>query len=60
MDKKVIKTGDTEIEKNEFHRHKSLILINNIDIEKIVVSSKVSFGKKSFKYSIGYKDDKET
>ena len=55
MDKKVIKFGDTEIEKHEFHQHKSPILRNNIDINKIVVSNKVSFGKKGFKYSIGYK-----
>ena len=30
----------------------------NIDINKIVVSNKVSFGKKGFKYFIGYKDAK--
>ena len=60
MDKKVIKFGDTEIEKHEFHQHKSPILRNNIGINKIVVSNKVSFGKKGFKYSIGYKDDKKT
>ena len=44
MDKKVIKFGDTEIEKHKFHQHKSPILRNNIDINKIVVSNKVSFG----------------
>ena len=55
MDKKntkLIKFGDTEIEKHKFHQHKSPILINNIDI-------KVSFGKKGFKYFIGYKDEKK-
>ena len=30
----------------------------NIDINKIVVSDKVSFGKKGFKYFIGYKEAK--
>ena len=60
MDKKVIKSGDTEIEKHKFHQHKNPILRNDIDINKIVVSNKVSFGKKGFKYSIGYKDDKKT
>ena len=44
MDKKVIKFGDTEIEKHEFHQHKSRILISNIDINKIAASNKVSFG----------------
>ena len=31
-------------------------MIDNIDINKIVVSTKVSFGKKDFKYFIVYKD----
>ena len=57
MDKNVIKFGDTEIEKHKFHQRKSPILRNHIDINKIVVSNDVSFGKKGFKYSIGYKDD---
>ena len=33
-------------------------LINNIDINKIVVSSKVPFGKQDFEYFTGYKDPK--
>ena len=33
-----------------------LFSINNIGINKIVVSNMVSFGKKNFKYLIGYKD----
>ena len=32
------------------------ILITNIDINKITVSNKILFGKKVFKYFIGYKD----
>ena len=35
---------------------KDLFYKKNIDINKIVVSNKVSFGKKGFKYFIGYKD----
>ena len=42
---------------NQFHQYKS-ISIDNIDINKIVVSNKVSFGKKDFKYFICYKDAK--
>ena len=37
------------------NEHKSCISINNIDTNKIVFSKKVSFGKKGFKYFIGYK-----
>ena len=33
--------------------------MKNIDITTILVSDKVSFGKKGFKYFIGYKDTKK-
>ena len=46
---KVIKFGDTELYKQRFHQHKEPISI------EIVVSNKVSFGKKGLKYFIGYK-----
>ena len=58
MDKKVVKLDDTEIGKYKFHQHKSPASIDNIDINKIVVSDKVSFGKKDFKYFVSYKDAK--
>ena len=51
---KIIKSGDIETKKQEFHQHKEPILITNIDINKITVSNKVSFGKKRFKYLISY------
>ena len=50
---------DTEIEKPKFHQYKRPISINNIDINKIVVSNKVSLGQNGFKYFIGYKDAKK-
>ena len=59
MEKTIIKFGDTEIEKQKFHQHKGPISIKNIDINKIVVSSQVPFGKKEFKHFIGYKDAKK-
>ena len=51
--------GDTEIKKHKFHYHKNLIPIYDVDINKIIVSNRVSFGKKGFKYFIGYKDNKK-
>ena len=48
MDKKVIKFDDTEIEKYEFYQHKNAILINDIDINEIVVSTKLPSGKQYF------------
>ena len=45
--------------KTEIHQHKRPISIKSIDINKIVVSNKVSFGKKGIKYFIGWKDAKK-
>ena len=45
------------IKKQKFHQNKRPILIKNVDFNKIVVSEKLSFGKKGFKYSIGYKEN---
>ena len=36
-----------------------LVSIYDVNIDRIVVSNKVSFGKKVFKSFIGYKDDHE-
>ena len=47
---KIIKFGDLEIDKQKFVQHKIPIKIN-----KLVVSHKVSFGNKGFKYLAGYK-----
>ena len=58
MDKTIIKFGDTEIEKQKILPILP-ILMNNIDINNITASNKVSFGKKGFKYLIGDKDAKK-
>ena len=60
MEKTIIKFGDSEIQKQKFHQHKGPISIKYIDINNIVVvSNKISFDKKGFKYFIGYKDAKK-
>ena len=41
-----------EIGKLKFHLHRSLIVIDNTDIDKI--ANKVYFGKKDIKYFISY------
>ena len=48
MEKTVIKFSNIEIGKKKIHQHKRPISINNIDINKIVVSNKVSFDKRGF------------
>ena len=42
---KSIKFGHTKIKKQQFRQHKEPISIKNIDIDKMTVSNKVSFGK---------------
>ena len=42
---KIIKFDDTKIEEYKFHQNKIPISINDIDINKIVVSNKLPFGK---------------
>ena len=50
MDKKFIKFDETEIENC---MNVKAILINNIDINKIVVFNKVLFSKQDFTHFIG-------
>ena len=54
-----MKFDDAEIEKCKFHQYKNFIWINNIDINKIVISNEVPLDKKDFQYFIGYKDAKK-
>ena len=56
MEKIIIKFGNIEIEKYKFQQYRRPISIKNININKIVVSNKVSFSKKGFKHFLGYKD----
>ena len=56
IDKRIIKLDDIETEEYKFHRYKSPISINDIDINEIVGSSKFPFAKQDFKYFIDYKD----
>ena len=56
---KVIRFVDIEIQKQTFHLLKEPLGIKNIDINKLVVSNKVPFGKKGFQLFIWYKDAKK-
>ena len=46
MDERITKFDDTEIEKYKFHQRERAILINNIDVNKIVYLIKVLLVKK--------------
>ena len=54
MGKEILTSGDIAIEKNRFYRHKTPIFLNAVYIEKILVSNKISFGEKNYKYFIKY------
>ena len=59
MEKTIIKFGDMKIATQIFHQYKRPISIDNMGVNKIVVSKKVSFHKNTCKYFIGYKDTKK-
>ena len=46
MGKEMLTFGDIEIEKNNFYRNKISIFLGDVDIETVLVSNKLSFGKK--------------
>ena len=54
MGKDFLTFDNIEIEKNKFYLHNTPILLGDEDIEKVLVSNKVSFGEKNYKCFIGY------
>ena len=59
MEKTITSLVILKSKKQIFHQHKSPVLIENIDIDKTVVSNKVSLSIKGFKYFTGCKDAKK-
>ena len=57
--KKVITFYDTGTEEYKFYQYKKSVPKNDVGINEIVVSNKLPFGKKDFKYFIDYKVDKK-
>ena len=57
MSEKSINFDDKKINKGSFYKNKKLFSLNDIDVNKILVSKKESSGtKNSLKYLIGYND----
>ena len=54
MTKEVLTFRDIEIENDKFYRHKSPVLLREVDTEKVLVSNKIPFGEKNYKYIIDY------
>ena len=58
MSEKSINFDDKKITKSTFYKNKKLFNIHDLDVNKLLVSKKESYGtKNSLKYSIGYNDD---
>ena len=49
MSKEVIAFDNIKIEKRKFRNRKNLILLEDVDIENILISSMVSSGEKHYK-----------
>ena len=60
MGKKILTFGGIEIEKIYFYRNKIPIPVRHVDVEKVLLSNKIFFDEKNYKYFIGYlyNDDK--
>ena len=54
MGKEILMFQYIEIEKINFTTIRLLFLLRDVDIEKVLVSKKISFGEKNYKYFIGY------
>ena len=58
MNGKSIIFEDKKINKSNFYKNKKLFNIYDLDVNKILISKKESYGtKNSLKYFIGYNDD---
>ena len=54
MGKEISTFANIQYEKNKFQCHKTLILLADVDIEKVLASGKISFAQKNYKCFIGY------
>ena len=55
MSSKSVNFGDKKIKKSGFYKNVKVIKIDDVDVNKILVSKEESYGtKNSFKYFIGY------
>ena len=49
--------NDKKINKSNFYRNKKPFIIDDTDVNRIVISKKDRYGKKTLKYFIGFNDD---
>ena len=54
MGKETLTLGNTEIEKKKYFSYKTPIFRKDVDIEELLVSKKIYFDEKKYKYFTGY------
>ena len=54
MGKEILTFGDIDIGKDKFYCPKSPIYLEDVYIEKELISNKISSDEKNYKYFIGY------
>ena len=52
MGKEILTFRVIEIENKNFYYNKTSTFLKDVDIEKVLVSNKISFGEKTYKYFI--------
>ena len=58
MSNEVIMFGNIETKERKFNYHRnSNFILEDVDIDNILISNKISSDEKSYKYFIGYMDD---
>ena len=58
MNRKNINVDDKKFKKSAFYKNRKVFQIDDIDVNKILVSKKEPYGtKNALKYFIGYNDD---
>ena len=60
MSSQKIKFGDKEVDKKAFHSSKEAILLDSVDLSKIVVSSRRKLNDTTYKYFCGYLNNDTT
>ena len=57
MEQEALYFGEDGIIRSAFYKNKKPVIINEVDIKRITLPDKKSYGKDSFKYFIGYRQE---
>ena len=58
MSEKTLKFNNIKLNRKEFHKSKKPVDLMSVNVDQIVVSDKFKHNNESFKYFIGYQEDK--